>query len=137
PGRVANRVRVEWGPGVRRWRSPRRVVSGFRHGQRNPWPDEPGSDSAGCPVAFASVPALRLGSLAGGPRGRPGPAPRRVRGLPSFDQKPKPGIVAKEWEAEPQPVGRDVGFSEPTDRKSTRLNSSHQIISYAVFCLKK
>src|SRR5258708_28220140 len=26
----------------------------------------------------------------------------------------------------------DVG-----DRKSTRLNSSHQIISYAVFCLKK
>src|SRR4029079_5144766 len=24
-----------------------------------------------------------------------------------------------------------------TDRKSTRLNSSHQLISYAVFCLKK
>src|SRR5258708_24945487 len=27
--------------------------------------------------------------------------------------------------------------SQTTDRKSTRLNSSHQIISYAVFCLKK
>src|SRR5258708_14927587 len=26
---------------------------------------------------------------------------------------------------------------KPADRKSTRLNSSHQIISYAVFCLKK
>src|SRR5256885_11912879 len=26
---------------------------------------------------------------------------------------------------------------EPTDRKSTRLNSSHLVISYAVFCLKK
>src|SRR5258708_16451145 len=26
---------------------------------------------------------------------------------------------------------------ESADRKSTRLNSSHQIISYAVFCLKK
>src|SRR5258708_25937752 len=26
---------------------------------------------------------------------------------------------------------------ESRDRKSTRLNSSHQIISYAVFCLKK
>src|SRR6266480_6685668 len=25
----------------------------------------------------------------------------------------------------------------PTDRKSTRLNSSHMSISYAVFCLKK
>src|SRR5438552_7012176 len=31
-------------------------------------------------------------------------------------------------------AGFDVAF---TDRKSTRLNSSHQIISYAVFCLKK
>src|SRR5207248_9260816 len=27
--------------------------------------------------------------------------------------------------------------SVPTDRKSTRLNSSHRTISYAVFCLKK
>src|SRR5438552_14797670 len=27
--------------------------------------------------------------------------------------------------------------NEKRDRKSTRLNSSHQIISYAVFCLKK
>src|SRR5258708_2570811 len=27
--------------------------------------------------------------------------------------------------------------SAEQDRKSTRLNSSHQIISYAVFCLKK
>src|SRR5688500_19529385 len=25
----------------------------------------------------------------------------------------------------------------PSDRKSTRLNSSHLVISYAVFCLKK
>src|SRR5258708_18130278 len=28
-------------------------------------------------------------------------------------------------------------FRRTRDRKSTRLNSSHQIISYAVFCLKK
>src|SRR5438552_12728679 len=28
-------------------------------------------------------------------------------------------------------------ISSTRDRKSTRLNSSHQIISYAVFCLKK
>src|SRR5436190_2807103 len=26
---------------------------------------------------------------------------------------------------------------DPEDRKSTRLNSSHTVISYAVFCLKK
>src|SRR2546422_4420627 len=31
-------------------------------------------------------------------------------------------------------LGRDV---EERDRKSTRLNSSHGYISYAVFCLKK
>src|SRR5258708_28071701 len=28
-------------------------------------------------------------------------------------------------------------YAKEGDRKSTRLNSSHQIISYAVFCLKK
>src|SRR5258708_30201487 len=39
-------------------------------------------------------------------------------------------------------VGSDAELAaehdvEEKDRKSTRLNSSHQIISYAVFCLKK
>src|SRR5258708_25153185 len=33
-------------------------------------------------------------------------------------------------------IGGAAGDPEQ-DRKSTRLNSSHQIISYAVFCLKK
>src|SRR5437764_3117184 len=31
----------------------------------------------------------------------------------------------------------DIGFHRRLDRKSTRLNSSHRCISYAVFCLKK
>src|SRR3712207_8811650 len=31
----------------------------------------------------------------------------------------------------------NVGFNSYGDRKSTRLNSSHANISYAVFCLKK
>src|SRR3712207_8134537 len=30
-----------------------------------------------------------------------------------------------------------VGYKDCKDRKSTRLNSSHANISYAVFCLKK
>src|SRR5438552_8914522 len=34
-------------------------------------------------------------------------------------------------------AGSDQRGLAVTDRKSTRLNSSHQIISYAVFCLKK
>src|SRR3712207_8785332 len=37
-----------------------------------------------------------------------------------------------------QLIGSAVGLSnDPRDRKSTRLNSSHANISYAVFCLKK
>src|SRR5437588_7386692 len=34
------------------------------------------------------------------------------------------------------PEGRE-GDAAVADRKSTRLNSSHTVISYAVFCLKK
>src|SRR5438876_8136453 len=39
--------------------------------------------------------------------------------------------------ADPGPVSRKHFLLDPTqDRKSTRLNSSHPSISYAVFCLK-
>src|SRR5258708_13646246 len=38
---------------------------------------------------------------------------------------------------EPKSVEGVMKRAEQRDRKSTRLNSSHQIISYAVFCLKK
>src|SRR5947208_14879557 len=40
----------------------------------------------------------------------------------------------REEAADQQRGDREV---DRRDRKSTRLNSSHQIISYAVFCLKK
>src|SRR2546430_9756932 len=58
--------------------------------------------------------------------------------------------ILRDHAAEPAPVGRqrphELGFGERRDRlhdlerrdrKSTRLNSSHSQISYAVFCLKK
>src|SRR5205807_7921964 len=46
---------------------------------------------------------------------------------------PRPGsaAIAREFDH-----ARMAGFSGE-DRKSTRLNSSHLVISYAVFCLKK
>src|SRR5258708_15533916 len=53
------------------------------------------------------------------------------------------GFVLKEFDLLPNPfildsLGRDRDERiREKDRKSTRLNSSHQIISYAVFCLKK
>src|SRR5574339_825538 len=37
----------------------------------------------------------------------------------------------------PSPLAWRPDFPGAPDRKSTRLNSSHQAISYAVFCLKK
>src|SRR2546426_2096150 len=37
----------------------------------------------------------------------------------------------------PQGDSRATVYSAAIDRKSTRLNSSHLVISYAVFCLKK
>src|SRR3712207_7276959 len=40
-------------------------------------------------------------------------------------------------QADIPPLGRHLFTVRATDRKSTRLNSSHANISYAVFCLKK
>src|SRR5437899_3448423 len=46
-----------------------------------------------------------------------------------------PGPISGEWETEWGVSPEHV--DEAIDRKSTRLNSSHLGISYAVFCLKK
>src|SRR2546427_4115029 len=63
---------------------------------------------------------------------------RRRRKQPRVDaparERPGPGEVRAE-----RAPGRAVslGAQPRGDRKSTRLNSSHSQISYAVFCLKK
>src|SRR3712207_7942164 len=61
-------------------------------------------------------------------RGAPGPSAR------------EPGSGAHVGDDRPPPLDCQPGGSDPglrSDRKSTRLNSSHANISYAVFCLKK
>src|SRR3712207_7982063 len=45
--------------------------------------------------------------------------------------------VCREVVAESYDQGRPEPVARVRDRKSTRLNSSHANISYAVFCLKK
>src|SRR2546430_12187406 len=59
----------------------------------------------------------------------------------STDGPPVPCTAQRVWEVgrgEPRAVGPGSAEPEVTrDRKSTRLNSSHSQISYAVFCLKK
>src|SRR5256885_7525774 len=44
-------------------------------------------------------------------------------------------VVVKTTDSGTPVLVKDLG--RLTDRKSTRLNSSHLVISYAVFCLKK
>src|SRR2546427_927116 len=53
--------------------------------------------------------------------------------LPIFAIRLFAGQVETEMRARP----RSCDEEEALDRKSTRLNSSHSQISYAVFCLKK
>src|ERR1039458_10497196 len=61
------------------------------------------------------------------------------------DQKPKVKTVLEESSKKRQEIMADTSLDraairekmQPIDRKSTRLNSSHLGISYAVFCLKK
>src|SRR5438270_5745627 len=60
-------------------------------------------------------------------RGRLSGAHRRIEGQPG---RPDPGHALAAGEA-------GVCHQFFGDRKSTRLNSSHSQISYAVFCLKK
>src|SRR5690606_40120484 len=57
-------------------------------------------------------------------------------GLGSRDHGPDGGTQAHGG-APPLLVIQTLGSTAHQDRKSTRLNSSHVKISYAVFCLKK
>src|SRR3712207_7098593 len=56
--------------------------------------------------------------------------PLRLRGLRQVRPLPP-------WPPRQLPLARAAVAAPPPDRKSTRLNSSHANISYAVFCLKK
>src|SRR5256885_6795528 len=60
---------------------------------------------------------------------RAGGLPRRGRDLHGAAVPGREGVGCGAARARPRPPAQD--------RKSTRLNSSHLVISYAVFCLKK
>src|SRR2546430_11114790 len=61
-------------------------------------------------------------------------APRRKRWRPQWGGAPREGSRAPGCGSGGSATRR---LPRPGDRKSTRLNSSHSQISYAVFCLKK
>src|SRR5207248_3754999 len=53
------------------------------------------------------------------------------------DTRPAPATEACGLARRVPPPNAAWSATRATDRKSTRLNSSHRTISYAVFCLKK
>src|SRR5699024_12551473 len=57
---------------------------------------------------------------------------RSCTGRPGCGSARAPAIAHGHWGTRPR-----AGSRQRPDRKSTRLNSSHVSISYAVFCLKK
>src|SRR3712207_7484092 len=61
-----------------------------------------------------------------------------LEGVPADSQGDAGGVSGEEHRRLPRGVGSaHDDHVIPGDRKSTRLNSSHANISYAVFCLKK
>src|SRR5687768_18056634 len=82
--------------------------------------------SAGCGLADP-----RRSHVANFAADRPGDAARFAAG----ERRPEVA-AARPDEASASLHGR-ISAAFVTDRKSTRLNSSHGYISYAVFCLKK
>src|SRR2546422_2825648 len=74
------------------------------------------------------------GEVAGGAKGRKGHPPR-YRYM--FSSESAQGVVAAHGWNLLDVSSQSSADQLPGDRKSTRLNSSHGYISYAVFCLKK
>src|SRR5256885_11137349 len=60
----------------------------------------------------------------------------RVQAI-SFPDLQRPAKTAPRSRVPPNAAARQTPAQIHRDRKSTRLNSSHLVISYAVFCLKK
>src|SRR2546430_6779958 len=70
----------------------------------------------------------------------PGTMPDFVRTIPIAKALDPDTLLAFEMNGEPLPVSHGFPLrliAPEIDRKSTRLNSSHSQISYAVFCLKQ
>src|SRR5689334_24835871 len=59
----------------------------------------------------------------------------QVKAEPVFGAMQNRRWDVENWFGNPSKAARLLGWK--ADRKSTRLNSSHSSISYAVFCLKK
>src|SRR3712207_7490845 len=89
---------------------------------------------------FPYTTLFRSSRVAGPARGHVGVQAEEVPGVPQRDQHLAYAVPDALLGDDEVPAAQDGrGHQEPAhgvDRKSTRLNSSHANISYAVFCLK-
>src|SRR5207253_10529222 len=107
------------GSAVARHLTPRLVVQARRLGRHGALADERGGDV---------LRRFYIDARPGLPRAQAFPTRR------SSDLRSSTGEV--DWSG-PTTITAASPSPTPRDRKSTRLNSSHVAISYAVFCLKK
>src|SRR2546426_9839034 len=158
--RLAQRRRQAGGPAVDRERRLRPGFVGVERELQRGEHEVPGRHAV--PLLWSRDPHERPGSPLhpGAERGRPLERHAHAHGA-ALRERPEPTVAGA---ARPElPLGREAlpphGVSPPggegyepevgsqaahepqvpggSDRKSTRLNSSHLVISYAVFCLKK
>src|SRR5690625_6892675 len=78
-----------------------------------------------CPVLFIAVPSVNFSALIKDLSPFLNPRHMIIHGVKGFEIQ------------DDQQKSYQINPNEELDRKSTRLNSSHVAISYAVFCLKK
>src|SRR5690625_2210126 len=90
------------------------------------------TDSDSCAAETSAPPVIA--QSAGAAKGIHGPAPVRA---PTCATTSSPTVAPTPASKERPSVAAHAAGVASRDRKSTRLNSSHVAISYAVFCLKK
>src|SRR6266487_5981484 len=119
--------------------APERVAAAQRHaaaldrGHLLLRPRRPAGDDSPSPhvVDTATTDAGEVPPHTASLNGRSRPCRRRCRRR-TCPSRPREHSAGRD-----QPVCAQPSGQVPEDRKSTRLNSSHPSISYAVFCLKK
>src|SRR5690625_8009931 len=112
------------------WRAPHHVAAQCRRGGADKAQGAPGPQrQTAAAGAAAREPMTARRSTAASPSGR---SEDRAGALGALDGLARMvgACVPVDQQAQEEPTGDE-------DRKSTRLNSSHVAISYAVFCLKK
>src|SRR5207245_3730041 len=124
----------------------KRYEAGFRFGFATDTYDSDGEAQG--PDAAPSLDALTLEKFAAERTGRfeqmpPSFSAKKVKGRPAYELARKKQVVELKaveveiYEYKLKEVDGSIARFVIEDRKSTRLNSSHGSISYAVFCLKK